>query len=110
MFVKVASVILSLLCLISGLILIMFGFEKSDGKIPLDIVIPGVILASLGLLIFFVSMIYYNHNSQNQHIDDPPRLENNFNVNDFLYPVYPDGSINYEDDKNNIKPSAPPLY
>lgn len=127
MFVK-ALVILSLLCLISGLILIMVGFERSDGNsnLPLDIIIPGVLLSSSSFLIFFTMILY--HNSHQEDIEEIQTLETNFNVNDFLYPVYPDGSVQYHDHQNNHEnnhesnnhesnnhenialPSAPPLY
>ena len=95
MFVKVASVILSLLCLISGLILIMVGFERSDGNsnLPLDIIIPGVLLSSSSFLIFFTMILY--HNSHQEDIEVIQTLETNFNVNDFLYPVYQNGSVQY---------------
>ena len=104
-----------------GLILIMIGFERSDGNsnLPLDIIIPGIILSSSGLLVFFFVIVH--HNSQTYHNYEIQTLETNFNVNDFLYQVYPDGSVQYGNnhegnnhESNNYEnialPSAPPLY
>ena len=116
---KIIFTILSLLSTIVGLVLILASDLLTDDNMSLGIATAGMIMASGGSLTFFIIILQHNcPNNVDRNVDQIERLETNFNVNDFLYPVYPDNSVYYGNVHGNIQtnehiipgPSAPPLY